>query len=117
MALEGQSQSERSANLLTVVICTWNRAALLAETLEQLVCLTIPPSVEWELCVVDNNSTDTTRKSRLAGTFGVGHSFGYGGGARFNLEVTFHKTLTGNDSAKHEPPSADFMKVSFGWVF
>ena len=64
-----------------------------------------------------NTSTDTTRKSRLAGTAGIGHSFGYGGSTRFNLEVTFHKTLTGNDIAKKEPPSADFMKVSFGWVF
>lgn len=64
-----------------------------------------------------DNSTVTTRKSRLAGTAGIGHSFGYGGGTRFSLEVTFHKTLTGNDSAKNEPPSADFMKVSFGWVF
>ena len=63
------------------------------------------------------DSTDTTRKSRLAGTAGIGHSFGYSGGTRFNLEVAFHKTLSGNDLAKHEPPSADFMKVSFGWVF
>lgn len=62
-------------------------------------------------------STDTARKSRLAGTAGIGHSFGYGGGTRFNLEVTFHKTLSGNDTARKEPPSADFMKVSFGWVF
>ena len=62
-------------------------------------------------------STDTTRKSRLGGTAGLGHSFGYGAGNRFTLEVAFHKTLTGNDLAKREPPSADFMKVSFGWVF
>lgn len=64
-----------------------------------------------------DNSTDTTRKSRLAGTAGIGHSFGYGRGSRFNLEVVFHKTLTGNDSARREPPSADFVKMSFGWVF
>lgn len=64
-----------------------------------------------------DTATSTTRKSRLAGTAGIGHSFGYGGGARFNLEVTFHKTLTGNDIARKEPPSSDFMKVSFGWVF
>ena len=64
-----------------------------------------------------NTSTNTTRKSRLAGTAGIGHSFGYGGDTRFNLEVTFHKTLTGNDIARQEPPSADFVKVSFGWVF
>lgn len=60
MTSDGQSQTERSANLLTVAICTWNRAALLAQTLRQLVCLSIPPGVEWELLVVDNNSTDTT---------------------------------------------------------
>jgi hypothetical protein len=64
-----------------------------------------------------DNSKTTARKSRLAGTAGIGHSFGYGGGSRFNLEVTFHKTLTGNDIARKEPPSADFMKVSLGWVF
>lgn len=62
-------------------------------------------------------ATDTVRKSRMAGTAGIGHSFGYAGGTRFNLEFTFHKTLTGNETSKKEPPSADFMKVSFGWVF
>ncbi len=62
-------------------------------------------------------STDTTRKSRLGGSAGLGHSFGYGSANRFTLEVAFHKTLSGNDLAKKEPPSADFMKVSFGWVF
>ncbi len=64
-----------------------------------------------------DTATDTTRKSRLGGTFGLGHSFGYGGGPHFNLEISFHKTLTGNDLMKKEPPSTDFMKTSFGWVF
>ncbi len=64
-----------------------------------------------------DSTTDTTRKSRLGGTAGIGHSFGYDSGTRFNLEVAFHKTLTGNDATKLEPPSSDFMKVSFGWVF
>jgi len=66
MTSGGRSPSERSASLLTVAICTWNRAALLAQTLEQLVRLTIPRGVEWELLVVDNNSTDAT-PSVLAG--------------------------------------------------
>jgi glucosyl-dolichyl phosphate glucuronosyltransferase len=66
MTSGGQAHSERSPYLLTVAICTWNRAALLGQTLEQLVCLTIPPSVEWEVLVIDNNSTDTT-PSVLAG--------------------------------------------------
>lgn len=46
--------------LLTVAICTWNRAALLRQTLEQMTALTIPADVTWELLVVDNNSNDIT---------------------------------------------------------
>lgn len=61
--------------------------------------------------------TDTTRKSRLGATGGIGHSFGYDSGMRFTLEASFHKTLTGNDTAAGDPPSTDFMKFSFGVVF
>ena len=45
---------------LTVAICTWNRHALLRQTLEQMTRLVIPADVEWELIVVNNNSTDAT---------------------------------------------------------
>ncbi len=45
---------------LTVAICTWNRAKLLNQTLEQMHQLRIPPGVEWELLVVNNNCTDDT---------------------------------------------------------
>jgi glucosyl-dolichyl phosphate glucuronosyltransferase len=45
---------------IDVAICTWNRSSLLAQTLERLLDLNIPPGVEWELLVVDNNSTDAT---------------------------------------------------------
>lgn len=45
---------------ITVAICTWNRAALLRETLEQATRLAIPRGVEWELLVINNNSTDDT---------------------------------------------------------
>ena len=45
---------------ITVAICTWNRCALLKETLEQVARLAIPSEVEWELLVVNNNSTDAT---------------------------------------------------------
>lgn len=58
----------------------------------------------------------TERKSRMGGNFGFGHSFGFAG-ARFTFEATYHKTLSGNDSGKLEPPSSDFTRVSFGWVF
>jgi lipopolysaccharide transport system ATP-binding protein len=45
---------------LTVVVCTWNRASLLRQTLEGMTALSIPPGIEWELLVVNNNSTDAT---------------------------------------------------------
>lgn len=45
---------------LTVATCTWNRCELLRQTLEQLTHMTVPPGVEWELLVVNNNCTDAT---------------------------------------------------------
>jgi glycosyltransferase involved in cell wall biosynthesis len=45
---------------VTVAICTWNRSALLHQTLDQLTRLRIPPGVTWELLIVNNNSTDDT---------------------------------------------------------
>jgi hypothetical protein len=65
----------------------------------------------------DNYNVDTTRKSRMGGNVGIGHSFGYDSGMRFTLEATFHKTLTAHDANAGEPPSTDFMKVAFGFVF
>ncbi len=47
---------------VTVAICTWNRSALLRQALEQMTKLVIPPGLEWELLVVNNNSTDATDK-------------------------------------------------------
>ena len=61
--------------------------------------------------------TNTTNKSRLGGSLGIGHSFGYDAGMRFTLEATFHKTLTGNDVGAGDPPSTDFVKLGFGFVF
>jgi glycosyltransferase involved in cell wall biosynthesis len=46
--------------LLTVVVCTWNRAVLLERTLEQMTLLETAPGLDWELLVVNNNCTDDT---------------------------------------------------------
>lgn len=46
---------------ITVAICTWNRCESLRQTLQEMCSLEIPAGVEWELVVVDNNSTDDTR--------------------------------------------------------
>ncbi len=45
---------------ITVVICTWNRANLLDQTLDAMHRLKIPEGILWELIVVNNNCTDTT---------------------------------------------------------
>ena len=63
------------------------------------------------------DSTSTTRKSRGGATLGVGRTFGYEGGYRFTIELAYHKTLNGTDAARQDPPSSDFFKMNFGWVF
>jgi glycosyltransferase involved in cell wall biosynthesis len=45
---------------VTVAICTWNRAALLDQTLAAMCELEVPGEIEWELFVVNNNCTDAT---------------------------------------------------------
>ncbi|MGA9789105.1 MAG: glycosyltransferase family A protein [Terriglobales bacterium] len=47
---------------ITVILCSYNRCQLLAEALESVAASTLPESVEWEVLVVDNNSTDRTRE-------------------------------------------------------
>ncbi len=45
----------------SIVVCTYNRAASLRDTLSALQALQSPPGCEWEVVVVDNNSKDNTR--------------------------------------------------------
>ena len=47
--------------LVTVVVCTYNRAYILAECLASLVSQTTPLD-QFEILVIDNNSTDDTHK-------------------------------------------------------
>jgi len=46
---------------VTVLICTWNRATLLGETLASLAHMSVALDIRWEVVIVDNNSTDSTR--------------------------------------------------------
>jgi glycosyltransferase involved in cell wall biosynthesis len=61
--------------MITVIVCTYNRCQSLAKALESIAASRLPPSVEWEVLVVDNNSTDRTREvvaefcDRYAGRF------------------------------------------------
>jgi glucosyl-dolichyl phosphate glucuronosyltransferase len=45
---------------VTVILCTYNRWQLLAQTLENITALTLPSFISWEVLVVDNNSNDRT---------------------------------------------------------
>jgi glycosyltransferase involved in cell wall biosynthesis len=45
---------------LSVAICTWNRSALLDQTLTSFRQLRIPAGLGWEILIVDNNCTDDT---------------------------------------------------------
>jgi len=77
---------------LTVIIVTYNRCQSLARTLESVAASSLPASIEWEVLVVDNNSTDQTRQvaeefdARYAGRFrylrepNPGKSFGLNAG-------------------------------------
>lgn len=49
-----------SSAALSVAICTWNRAALLRQTLRRLSDVAPSARVSWELIVVNNNCTDDT---------------------------------------------------------
>ncbi len=60
----------------TVLICTYNRAALLRETLAALQAMTPPDGCEVEILVVDNNSSDNTaavieEATRVGGPFPI----------------------------------------------
>ena len=46
--------------LITVGICTFNRAESLRRTLNSLAAMEVPADFAWELVVVNNNSTDHT---------------------------------------------------------
>ena len=46
--------------MISVIICTYNRSASLAETLECLTRMEEPEQGGWELVLVNNNSTDDT---------------------------------------------------------
>ena len=48
---------------ISVLICTYNRAQNLAETIKSAMAQSCPDSETWETLVVDNNSSDQTRQT------------------------------------------------------
>lgn len=47
---------------ITIIVCTYNRCRNLPKALESVAASRLPESVEWEVLVVDNNSSDQTRE-------------------------------------------------------
>ena len=47
---------------ITVILCSYNRCESLAGALNSAAALELPAGVEWEVLVVDNNSSDQTRE-------------------------------------------------------
>ncbi|MGH7233318.1 MAG: glycosyltransferase [Nitrospiraceae bacterium] len=46
----------------SVIICTYNRSANLKAALSSLAQMNLPGALQWEVIVIDNNSTDDTKK-------------------------------------------------------
>src|ERR1700752_2636682 len=45
---------------ITVILCTYNRCRRLVKALESVAVSQVPAPTEWEVLVVDNNSSDQT---------------------------------------------------------
>jgi glycosyltransferase involved in cell wall biosynthesis len=60
MTHENPASPPASQPTATIIICTYNRAALLAQSFASLAGLRPRPGLSWEVLVVDNNSTDDT---------------------------------------------------------
>jgi len=60
---------------ITVILCTYNRCRSLATALDSVAASSLPAAVDWEVLVVDNNSSDATAgvvkdfSSRFPGRF------------------------------------------------
>jgi glucosyl-dolichyl phosphate glucuronosyltransferase len=52
--------------MVSVVVCTYNRAESLCRTLSSLSAMSVPPDIPWEVLVIDNNSTDGTKEAAKA---------------------------------------------------
>ena len=46
--------------LISVILCTYNRQLYLAKVLDSIAGSVLPQSVDWEVLIIDNNSSDRT---------------------------------------------------------
>jgi glycosyltransferase involved in cell wall biosynthesis len=48
--------------MISVIVCTHNRAHRLEQTLKSLQGMAVPVDSPWELIIVDNKSSDNTKE-------------------------------------------------------
>jgi glycosyltransferase involved in cell wall biosynthesis len=60
--LIGPEDYRHSGMKISVILCTYNRCQILPKALESIAASRLAESVPWDVLVVDNNSTDATRK-------------------------------------------------------
>jgi len=99
----------------TVLIPTYNRAALLDETLESLRGLRVAPGRTWNVIVVDNNSSDHTRSvvERHARDFPVPLSYLFEG--RQGRSSALNAGIAAADGAVIAMTDDD-VRVDGGWL-
>ena len=79
---------------ISVILCTYNRCLYLSKVLDSIAASVVPESVEWEVLVVDNNSSDQT--PQVANEFAVR----YPGRFRYILEPRQGKSLALNSGIR-----------------
>jgi glycosyltransferase involved in cell wall biosynthesis len=47
---------------ISVIVCCYNSASRLRETIKHLALQQVPPDISWEIIIVDNSSTDDTKQ-------------------------------------------------------
>ncbi|MEO8664375.1 MAG: glycosyltransferase [Ignavibacteria bacterium] len=48
---------------VSIVVCCYNSSKLLTETLQQITSMKVRPGIQWEIIIVDNNSSDNTTET------------------------------------------------------
>lgn len=57
-----RKNSTKSSVKIVVILCTYNRSESLKKALDSLAASVVPETVQWEVLVVDNNSSDRTNE-------------------------------------------------------
>src|SRR6185295_11977689 len=100
---------------VSILIPTHNRAAILAQTLESLSQLKLPPNVDVEAVVVANACTDNTEAAAQEMASKLAFPLRYVSDARANLNIARNTAVT---SSRYELLALldDDVWVDSGWL-